>query len=411
MRCGQTTEALALFVSGDLDAGAARAVEAHVSECASCAASLAETRAVTALARDAVIDLVPGDEFEDAVMARFAAPARVVPSRERPAARRVRPRRRIIAVGVLAAAAAAALLVVFPWRQTAGRVRHGALEGGSAELVPGHEYLASTGSLLELPNGLSAFVIEGARFTFEDDVIDLAGGGCVVAAASVPVGGEHAVRVGSRMVVRFTQADVAVDAGSGAASTDRTGSLLDLLCPPVHADEPREYGGAIISFSGSATVECAGETVVVPEGHAAFVTHASGKRDVEPPVAVAAFQVESRRRLRIFEQAGVTDALIEKYRETVASYRDDLVEKRERLAANAFGDDAARAWLELRIERVERMERVHAERLAQLTKDRTEFLKLTRRVESVLAAQDAYGRMLRLLGPAEAVHTSEEQTH
>jgi len=406
MNCYETTEALALFASGDLDAQTASAIEAHVKECASCAAALAQTRAVTALARDALASIEPGTGFADAVMSavgdgRPGDATRNVDVSNHPPAPRVVARRRPFAVAFASvlAVAAVALVVAILRPATAGRVASGDL-GGETEVVTGRAYTAASEALLELVGGVKAFVEEGARFSLGAHELELLEGSCIVAAASAREGEVTNVRVGPALVVRFGRADVYVDAGAPV----REVGVLDWLLPIAYAAEDDMC--LVVAMAGDVEIAVAESVVNLRQGQAAFASLSPGAENVEAPVDIAAFISETETRLAHLDADTETRAaLVAKYRGTIDSYTSDLAAKRERLAALAGDDDAGREELATRIGLVEELERVHTARLDQLTRPTDDGAReeLTRRLENILAAQDAYGRLLRLLGPAEPV--------
>jgi hypothetical protein len=416
MNCYETTESLALLVSGDLDAQNASALEAHVGECASCAVVLDRTRAATGLAREALSSLEPDDGFTDAVMEAVGA-ARPGDARRdlagskgvtgadvRPSGLRVvRGRRRaVLAVTGVVAVAAAVLVAAILWPASVGRVASGGLAGGETEVVAGREYAVASDALVELVSGPRALVGEGSRFSIVANELALLEGSCVVAATGVQTESATSVVVGPDLVVRFTRADVYVHVGAGAVASGD--GVLDWLMPVAYAAEG-DGTCLVVAMAGDVELELAGATVAIRQGQAVFARVTPGDEHAETPFEVAEFIEKTDARLSQLEvDAAAYEASVRRYRRTIASYKTDLAAKRERLSAIA--DDAVeRTELALRIRLVEDLERAHGDRLEKIQSQSVDGVQeeLAWRMEKVAAAQAAYGRMLRLLDPAEPV--------
>jgi hypothetical protein len=411
MNCHDTVEALALYVAGEADERTASAVEAHLETCGTCTGVLRQTRAATDLARRAMRAAEPGEGFADAVMSAIGS---VRPGGEPvPAAAKARkgdtsrarrgtpPRRyRAIALATTLAAAAAALLVVLLRPVQSGRLVEGDIGEAGGRIVAGREYAAVRQSILKLSGGSKALVSKGTRFALDARELDLLEGSCVVAAVGARADQTCAVRVRAGFVVRFAKADVYVHAGRAPAAR---ASWIALCLPVAHAAEEDEPLQVVVALAGAAEVELPDRKVALEQDQALFMSGPAGIEELEGPVDRFEFLKDAEGRLeRLAREARTLTRRTRTYRRVVASYGRDLVAKRARLAALGPADPE-RTELVFRISLVEEMREVHGRRLGELAREASDgdHEQMKRRVMRIRAAGEAYGRMLKHLGPAE----------
>jgi negative regulator of sigma E activity len=394
MNCEQAKELLSLYAAGELDGAKAAELESHLNICAECSDGLKEAKALFALTHDALLHFEPGEDFEKKVAARIAAESIVQPSRS--AVKAIA--RRWYLYPMAAAAAVLIVALVLLQNKPAGMVLAGKVSGEGTTIKSGQTYVAKQPSAIELINGAKAFLVKEAAFSVISDALHLLTGSCYV---DCRASSRQATRLAtSGLFVELRQAEAYMRAGVLIQETAPHAGLLDVIMPPVYAQDTAAGAAAlVVVFSGTAEAVAGGSRFMLGGGEFLFEDETgAGPRMYEAFLKDAGSRIEG-----IEREAKEIEKHLEPYTHVITDYKASLAGLKEIIDRLGAEGGAEIEELKVRVALIEEVKAAHEARagqmLAELNKTRSGAIEdLKARVQALMEAEQTRRDALDNLG-------------